>query len=511
MALFSDRSPEDRVEDAAFKAAWKVLEPVTGVLALDQRTQDEAWSRALPAAKAANKGKPRLLDDVVQHQANRGYRRAWTMWNERVGEARATKRRVITETARDASAPVFARLAAGDEVRAALSDAYQAALPQARWLNDGLHTLPDDEYEAAVYDGVQSAADERIAALKAGPPAIGPGPERGPEARRAWDIATDAARHSAAGELVLRTDEDVAAYGEAVAMDAAAAAVQALPDEIVGTLTEEERVQAATQGAAAAAAGTASSRPGTAAAGGFFSSAGTAVGSAAGRTASSARMTGYRMTIAHKVKRAVDAKLPEADGYGLGEPESARAYEAGRLAARAANEDIGTPLAEEDVERLAKMTTAAIIATWHAVGHLKRSGATEAAQGAVRDTALRYLRTTPLPNGLVEYLLDEAIRVATPGWAQPGGDERWADRAAQARRRMQPTTFRGRNVPNYYELLQVSPKADRVVIEKAWRALIATAHPDQGGDPERARQLNEAREVLLDPVTRGQFDDENGF
>jgi hypothetical protein len=157
------------------------------------------------------------------------------------------------------------------------------------------------------------------------------------------------------------------------------------------------------------------------------------------------------------------------------------------------------------------MTTTGIIATWHAVGHIKRSGATEAAQGAVRDTALRYLRTTPLPNGLVEYLVDEAIRVATPGWAQPGGDERWADKAAQARRRMQPTTFRGRPVPNYYELLQVSPKADAVVIEKAWRALIATAHPDQGGDPERARQLNEAREVLLDPATRRQFDEENGF
>ena len=64
---------------------------------------------------------------------------------------------------------------------------------------------------------------------------------------------------------------------------------------------------------------------------------------------------------------------------------------------------------------------------------------------------------------------------------------------------------------NYYDVLQVSTKASSAVIDRAWRVLIAENHPDKGGDPAKALQLNEAHEVLLDAQTRAAYDRENGF
>ena len=71
--------------------------------------------------------------------------------------------------------------------------------------------------------------------------------------------------------------------------------------------------------------------------------------------------------------------------------------------------------------------------------------------------------------------------------------------------------FNGKVVCDYYEVLEVSSRARQSVIDKAYRALIRENHPDQGGDPGRARLLNEAYEVLRDPVKRRQYDEQNGF
>lgn len=65
---------------------------------------------------------------------------------------------------------------------------------------------------------------------------------------------------------------------------------------------------------------------------------------------------------------------------------------------------------------------------------------------------------------------------------------------------------------NYYDLLEVTPKASNEVIEKAYKVLIKQCHPDLyiGEEKiyaeERTRQLNEAYHVLSDSFLRSQYD-----
>jgi curved DNA-binding protein CbpA len=59
---------------------------------------------------------------------------------------------------------------------------------------------------------------------------------------------------------------------------------------------------------------------------------------------------------------------------------------------------------------------------------------------------------------------------------------------------------------DHYRLLQVRRDATPVVIAAAYRRLMRDAHPDIGGDAELARRLNEAYEVLSDPVARSRYD-----
>ncbi|MEP6338489.1 DnaJ domain-containing protein, partial [Parasphingorhabdus sp.] len=49
-------------------------------------------------------------------------------------------------------------------------------------------------------------------------------------------------------------------------------------------------------------------------------------------------------------------------------------------------------------------------------------------------------------------------------------------------------------------LLGVDVKADRSAINDAWRERLAEHHPDRGGDEELARQINRARDILLDDL-----------
>ena len=61
---------------------------------------------------------------------------------------------------------------------------------------------------------------------------------------------------------------------------------------------------------------------------------------------------------------------------------------------------------------------------------------------------------------------------------------------------------------NYYDLLQINPRAEPETIERVYRILAARYHPDnqQSGDPERFQQLTEAYEVLSDPRCRSEYD-----
>jgi curved DNA-binding protein CbpA len=61
---------------------------------------------------------------------------------------------------------------------------------------------------------------------------------------------------------------------------------------------------------------------------------------------------------------------------------------------------------------------------------------------------------------------------------------------------------------NYYDLLQINPRAEVETIDRVYRILASRYHPDnqQTGDPERFRMLTEAYQLLKDPVKRKEYD-----
>jgi curved DNA-binding protein len=62
--------------------------------------------------------------------------------------------------------------------------------------------------------------------------------------------------------------------------------------------------------------------------------------------------------------------------------------------------------------------------------------------------------------------------------------------------------------PSHYDTLQISPKAEQLVITKVYRLLAAYYHPDnkQTGDEEKFKQILKAYEVLSDPAKRSRYD-----
>jgi DnaJ-domain-containing protein 1 len=61
---------------------------------------------------------------------------------------------------------------------------------------------------------------------------------------------------------------------------------------------------------------------------------------------------------------------------------------------------------------------------------------------------------------------------------------------------------------DYYEVLQLSPKADLETIHRVYRIMAARFHPDNSdsGDQERFLLLTEAYRILSDPAKRAQYD-----
>jgi hypothetical protein len=61
---------------------------------------------------------------------------------------------------------------------------------------------------------------------------------------------------------------------------------------------------------------------------------------------------------------------------------------------------------------------------------------------------------------------------------------------------------------NYYEFLQISPKAESATINRIYKFMAARLHPDnpESGDPERFLLLNRAYEVLSHPDRRAEYD-----
>ncbi|MCZ6748559.1 MAG: tetratricopeptide repeat protein [SAR324 cluster bacterium] len=63
---------------------------------------------------------------------------------------------------------------------------------------------------------------------------------------------------------------------------------------------------------------------------------------------------------------------------------------------------------------------------------------------------------------------------------------------------------------NYYQRLQVDPKASTEVIKSAYRVLLkrVNLHPDLGGDEAVTKEINEAYGVVSDPAQREVYDRE---
>lgn len=61
---------------------------------------------------------------------------------------------------------------------------------------------------------------------------------------------------------------------------------------------------------------------------------------------------------------------------------------------------------------------------------------------------------------------------------------------------------------DFYELLQISPNAERETIERVYKMLATRYHPDnqQSGDMEKFVLLNQAHEVLTDAELRRSYD-----
>jgi len=61
---------------------------------------------------------------------------------------------------------------------------------------------------------------------------------------------------------------------------------------------------------------------------------------------------------------------------------------------------------------------------------------------------------------------------------------------------------------NYYDLLQINPRAEIETVERVYRIMAARYHPDnrQTGDAERFRVLTDAYQTLRDPLKRKEYD-----
>jgi hypothetical protein len=64
---------------------------------------------------------------------------------------------------------------------------------------------------------------------------------------------------------------------------------------------------------------------------------------------------------------------------------------------------------------------------------------------------------------------------------------------------------------DFYELLQVHPKAGSEVIKKAYYTLMQQNHPDKGGSEELAKKINEAYNVLTNTDLRKRYDHERNL
>lgn len=59
--------------------------------------------------------------------------------------------------------------------------------------------------------------------------------------------------------------------------------------------------------------------------------------------------------------------------------------------------------------------------------------------------------------------------------------------------------------PEFYRILGIKVDASQEMIKKAYRLKVLETHPDKGGKEEEFKRVQEAYEVLSNPITRQDY------
>ena len=62
---------------------------------------------------------------------------------------------------------------------------------------------------------------------------------------------------------------------------------------------------------------------------------------------------------------------------------------------------------------------------------------------------------------------------------------------------------------NYYDILNLNKNCTQEDIKKKYKILAMKNHPDKGGDENKVKDISEAYQVLIDPIKRQNYDNNN--
>ncbi|WP_108811554.1 DnaJ domain-containing protein [Sphingorhabdus sp. Alg231-15] len=92
------------------------------------------------------------------------------------------------------------------------------------------------------------------------------------------------------------------------------------------------------------------------------------------------------------------------------------------------------------------------------------------------------------------WIMGSGLVIAAAAWS---GSKLLADLKTDKSEQRKPRDF---ELDRARSLLGVPDEADQATINNAWRACLSEHHPDRGGDEQIARQINRARDILLEEL-----------
>jgi hypothetical protein len=129
----------------------------------------------------------------------------------------------------------------------------------------------------------------------------------------------------------------------------------------------------------------------------------------------------------------------------------------------------------------------------------------------VSDSGIGIRSTVDIPKGTVVYLQvkeDQSVGYGEVHHSTRRGDSYVVGLKLDEATPKTPTDAAAEDGADYYEFLEINPKAQAETVQRVYRFLAARYHPDnqETGDPEKFLLLNRAFEVLSDPARRARYD-----